>query len=453
MKSLAIIGAGPKAVAVHAKLRAMQHEGLEVPDVTVFDPQGVGGNWRACGGWTDGRQQLGTSPDKDMGFPYRTRIVGGHNAAVDRQLLTVGWVQFLTETDRYASWIDRGHPNPPHHLWASYLQWVAYQTAMNVVPARITSVEAGNSGGSDGAAGADRSNRGGWTLHGELIDGTPTTTHADSVLVTGPGPSNRKISDLPGVLSLAEFWQRISQKTLPAASRVVVIGSGESAASVLDQLIRRDIVSAICVSPLATMYSRGESQFENELYTDPRKWALLSDEARRDFIHRTDRGVLSVKVQQALHADDRVEHRKGIVSRVELDQSSFGPDVLRVHISDEVQGDYSETCDVVIDARGGCPLWFTDLFSDQTMADLKEAVGGELTAAAVEQSIAPDMSVEGLGSILFVPSLAGMKHGPGFANLSCLGELSDRIIAGLGVGELAVDHARQDAQQSEEARR
>ena len=34
---------------------------------------------------------------------------------------------------------------------------------------------------------------------------------------------------------------------------------------------------------------------------------------------------------------------------------------------------------------------------------------------------------------LFLPTFAGFRQGPGFANLSCLGELSDRVLAGLGV--------------------
>ncbi|MDN6387909.1 MAG: hypothetical protein L0J86_09585, partial [Corynebacterium sp.] len=74
--SLIILGAGPKAVAVQAKAHALRSLGLPAPTITVVDHQGVGGNWRAGGGWTDGRHQLGTSPTKDVGFPYRTRIAG-----------------------------------------------------------------------------------------------------------------------------------------------------------------------------------------------------------------------------------------------------------------------------------------------------------------------------------------------------------------------------------------
>lgn len=449
MKSLAIIGAGPKALAVHAKLHALRSLGVSTPEVTVLDPHGVGGNWKPCGGWTDGRQLLGTSPDKDLGFPYRTRIAGELNEAVDRCMLGFSWVRFLMETDRYASWIDRGHPNPPHCLWASYLEWAAQKMGMRVVPAtvRLLDVTADNSATNCASAGAGIATQPSrWCLTADDSSGAKFTLEADSVLVTGPGRSDGKISDVSGVLSVAEFWDLKDRGKLPVASRVVVIGTGESAASVLDQLIRLNIEQALAVSPLATMFSRGESQFENELYTDPRKWVALSESARRDFIRRTDRGVLSVRVQQALDADDRVAHRRGVVRCVEPTGSPGADYRLRVHIDDDVRGPYTELCDLVIDGRGGRPLWFCDVMTPQVCRLLERVLGDQCDATlgsipAWEASIGADLAVEGLVPHLFVPALAGMRHGPGFANLSCLGELSDRVVAGLGVGDNLGDNA------------
>ncbi|MCG7262999.1 MULTISPECIES: SidA/IucD/PvdA family monooxygenase [unclassified Corynebacterium] len=449
MKSLAIIGAGPKALAVQAKLHALRSLGVPTPEVTVLDPHGIGGNWKPCGGWTDGRQLLGTSPDKDLGFPYRTRIAGELNEAVDRSMLGLSWVRFLTESDRYASWIDRGHPNPPHYLWASYLEWAAQKMGMRVVPAtvRLLDVTTESSATSPtGTATGTASQPCRWRLTAEDTRGAEFTLEADSVLVTGPGRSDGKISDVPGVLSVAEFWDLKARGSLPEVPRVVVIGTGESAASVLDQLIHLNIEEALAVSPLATMFSRGESQFENELYTDPRKWVTLSEAARRDFIRRTDRGVLSVRVQQVLDSDDRVAHRCGVVRRVELASSPDADFRLRVHIDDEVCGSYTELCDLVIDARGGRPLWFCDVMTPQVRLLLERALGNQSDAAlssvpAWEASIGADLAVEGLVPHLFVPALAGMRQGPGFANLSCLGELSDRVVAGLGVGDGLGDNA------------
>ncbi|HEY1440513.1 MAG TPA: lysine 6-monooxygenase, partial [Mycobacterium sp.] len=60
--TLAIIGAGAKAVAVAAKAAVLRDMGVDVADVVAIERSGVAANWRAGGGWTDGRQRLGTSP-------------------------------------------------------------------------------------------------------------------------------------------------------------------------------------------------------------------------------------------------------------------------------------------------------------------------------------------------------------------------------------------------------
>ena len=48
----------------------------------------------------------------------------------------------------------------------------------------------------------------------------------------------------------------------------------------------------------------------------------------------------------------------------------------------------------------------------------------------LERRIGFDLAVEGLTPRLHFPMLSGLRQGPGFANLSCLGRLSDRILSG-----------------------
>ena len=444
MESLVILGAGPKAAAVSAKLFVLKELGFDIPEVEIVDPHGVGANWLSLGGWTDGRQLLGTSPHKDVGFPYRTHIAGTANDEVDRLLLDLGWVRFLADTGRYAHWVDRGQPHPPHSMWAEYLQWVIHRTGATVRESAITYIDL-----TEASASTQR-----WAITAEDGRGERTTITADAVLLTGPGDSNSRIAHLPGVYSVADFWREVRLGAFAHAAQVVVIGGGESAASILDQLIKRDIDGVTVVSPTATMFSRGESQFENELYTNPEKWTQLSDTARRDFINRTDRGVLSVRVQNNLLLDDRIAHRRGYVTAVHCADSDKG-DVsgssvsadggLAVHICDEITGDSVLRCDVVIDARGGNSLWFLDLFSETARAALYRSLRSVFPSgsidwessgdvkSAIERSIGHDLAVEALRPHLFIPALAAMRQGPGFANLSCLGELSDRIIASLGV--------------------
>src|SRR5690606_324937 len=71
-RTLLVIGAGPKALAVAAKARVLSDLGLPAPRIVVIDQHAVAANWLPLGGWTDGRHRLGTSPEKDIGFPYRS---------------------------------------------------------------------------------------------------------------------------------------------------------------------------------------------------------------------------------------------------------------------------------------------------------------------------------------------------------------------------------------------
>lgn len=426
MLSLTVLGAGPKAVAVQAKAYALRQLGVATPEILVVDPLGVGGNWLPGGGWTNGRHLLGTSPLKDVGFPYRTRIVNRVTEAssdelsrqVDQELFQVSWARFLVDTNRYASWIDRGHSAPRHRLWAAYLAWVAQRTELEVLPGSISQI----------CASEDLTH---WSLSIQLNNGSTRELTSDSLMVTGPGTSSRCIADLPQVYSLARFWQAVVDDRLQAAGRVAVIGGGESAASVMNELVRHPCQEIKVISPAATIFSRGESQFENCLYTEPARWAALDEAARRDVISRTDHGVFSVRVQDFLHNEDRVSHLRGMAETVETQGTAVS-----ISISDPVAGTRQESFDLVIDARGNSPLWFTHLMDDHVRELFTQACGGMLSAPCVEERIGADLAVEAMEPKLFLPTLSGLRQGPGFANLSCLGELSDRILAGVGVGEL-----------------
>jgi mycobactin lysine-N-oxygenase len=85
-QTLAIVGAGAKAIAVAAKATELRAMGVEVPDVVAVERIGVAANWQAAGGWTDGQHRLGTSPEKDVGFPYRSSLVARRNAELDKRM-------------------------------------------------------------------------------------------------------------------------------------------------------------------------------------------------------------------------------------------------------------------------------------------------------------------------------------------------------------------------------
>ncbi|EUA26797.1 FAD-NAD(P)-binding family protein [Mycobacterium intracellulare] len=271
MSTLAIVGAGAKAVAVAAKASVLRDMGVEVPDVVAVERIGVAANWQASGGWTDGAHRLGTSPEKDVGFPYRSALVPRRNAELDERMTRYSWQSYLIATASFAEWIDRGRPAPPHRRWSQYLSWVADHVGMNVVHGEVERL----------AVTGDR-----WAIHTH-----ETTVHADALMITGPGQAEKSL--LPGnprVLSIAQFWDRAANHDRISAERVAVIGGGETAAAMLNELFRHRVSSITVISPQATLFTRGEGYFENSLFSDPTNWPALTLAERRDALARTDRG-------------------------------------------------------------------------------------------------------------------------------------------------------------------
>lgn len=409
--TLAIIGAGPKAVAVAAKAAVLRRMGIDAPDVVAVERTAVGGNWLPSGGWTDGNHRLGTSPEKDVGFPYRSTVAPRRNAEVDEAMLTLSWQSFLVATGQFGEWVDRGRPAPRHRRWAEYLSWVAGRVGMQVVRGDVTRI------GVEGRR---------WTLETEL-DAESTTLHADGVMVTGPGQAERSI--LPGnprVLSIAQFWHRAAANERISAERVVVIGGGETAAAILNELFAHRVSTITVISPQVTLFTRGEGFFENSLFSDPTGWSGLTLAERREAIARTDRGVFSSRVQEALLADDRIRHLRGRVAHaVARDEQ------IRLTLHTDRAGECLETVhgfDLVIDGSGANPLWFTDLFSQDALDLIELSLGGPMTGERLEEAIDHDLAVAGLTPKLFLPNLSGLNQGPGFPNLSCLGLLADRVL-------------------------
>ncbi|MEO8816156.1 MAG: NADPH-dependent L-lysine N(6)-monooxygenase MbtG [Mycobacterium sp.] len=407
MSTLAVVGAGAKAVAVAAKAAVLRDMGVAAPEVVAVERTEVGANWRASGGWTDGAHRLGTSPEKDIGFPYRSSLVAGRNAELNERMTRYGWQSYLIATGQFAEWVDRGRPSPTHLRWSQYLRWVADAVGMTVVTGEVNRLAV------DGA---------GWVLHTR-----ETAVAADAVLITGPGQAERSI--LPGnprVLSIAGFWHRASADRI-SAERVAMIGGGETAASMLNELFRHRVSTITVISPQVTLFTRGESFFENALFSDPTDWTALSPAERRDALARTDRGVFSARVQDALLADDRIRHLRGRVAHaVARDER------IRLTLNTNRGGENLETVhgfDLVIDGSGADSLWFVSLFGQDTLDLLELGLAGPLTGDRLAESIGHDLAVTGVTPKLFLPNLAGLTQGPGFPNLSCLGLLSDRILA------------------------
>jgi mycobactin lysine-N-oxygenase len=405
--TLAIIGAGAKAVAVAAKAAVLREMGVEVAQVVAVERSEVAANWRAGGGWTDGRQRLGTSPEKDVGFPYRSNLLAGRNAELDERMMRFSWQSYLVATDQFVGWIDRGRPAPTHDTWAGYLRWVADEVGLKVVRGEVVQISV------DGPR---------WVLHTR-----ESSLSTETVMVTGPGqPERSMLSGDPRVLSIAQFWQRAGQHDRIVAENVAVIGGGETAASMLNELFHHRVSAITAISPQATLFTRGEGFFENSLFSDPTGWRSLTQAERRDCIARTDRGVFSARVQESLLADERIKHLRGRVARVVNSDNRIW-----ITLCTDNCGEPLETLhrfDLVIDGSGADPLWFLPLMSPAALDLLQLGVGGPLTGERLEESIGHDLAVAGVTPKLVLPNLSGVNEGPGFPNLSCLGLLSDRVL-------------------------
>jgi hypothetical protein len=83
--TLAVLGAGPKGLAIAAKRAALARSGGEVPDLVLVDREGVAANWSGAAGYTDGRQRLSTAPEKDVGRWWQRSGTPGRRRAGTRR--------------------------------------------------------------------------------------------------------------------------------------------------------------------------------------------------------------------------------------------------------------------------------------------------------------------------------------------------------------------------------
>jgi mycobactin lysine-N-oxygenase len=403
MLTLAVVGAGPKGVAIAAKARALAAAGLPAPRVVLVDRGEVAGNWSGRQGYTSGLLPLGTPPEKDIGYPYAASW-GDASAHVVAAMAEYSWQRHLIRHGVYGDWVDRGRLRPTHRQWSAYLREVAEVAEAEVVCGTVTGLE---------VAGGDQ-----WEVR--LAAGDAIA--ADGVVITGSGPAITvpgQPSDHPRVLDGRTYWLAAHKMPRERALSVCVIGSGETAASVVIDLVKRfhrhstiDVLTSRGV-----LYSRGESYDENRFYSDPADWPRLAEAHRREFLERTDRGVFSLQAEATLNQARGFRTLAGRAAAVDAREQDV---IVTMAYGEERE---RVAYDAVIVAIGFDGRRFEALLADTASARYRQALGG----GEPERHIGLDLSVAGLAP-LHLPVLAGFAQGPGFPNLSCLGLLSDRIL-------------------------
>ena len=397
MPTLAVVGAGPKGIAIAAKARALAAARLGAPRVVLVERSAVAGNWSGQQGYTSGLLPLGTPAEKDVGFPYADSW-GPASPAVTAAMADYSWQRHLID------WVDRGRLRPTHRQWSYYLGEVARRADAEIVAGEVAGLEAAG----------DR-----WRLalgSGEVI-------WADGVVFTGAGPPVRvpgQPQRHPRVLDGRSYWLHQRAPGKHVAQSVCVIGSGETAASVVISLLgmshKRSTVDVL--TSRGVLYSRGESYDENRFYSDPGDWPGLAESHRREFLERTDRGVFSQQAEAILNASRGFRTLAGRAAAIDAGERQV---VVTIEYGSERD---RVAYDLVIVAIGFETRWFERLLGDEARRRLSDALAG----ADLERRIGLDLSVAGLRPPLHLPLAAGLAQGPGFPNLSCLGLLSDRIL-------------------------
>ena len=455
-RTLAILGGGPKALAICAKATVLKQLGYATPSIIVFERQQVASHWRGKHGFTDGASQLGTPPEKDIGFPYASRC-WTDNAEVNRAMQQFSWHSYLIDCSTqeralYTDWVDRGRKHPTHREFADYLKWCARRISKGQQTGDNSSIEIRENTSIKSIDVSDDSEQ--WRLRTKRPKEKAEDFHADALIVTGPGSPillPEQPQDHPRILNGSNFWtdgRSILKRRMEFGEQeIIIVGAGETAASIAVSLAKANppIGTITIVNPFGVLYSRGESFTENQMFSKPDSWRDLSPDDRAEVIRRGDRGVFSVQAQEILNNAPHVKVKPGRVIKVAADPREIN---CYVEYDGKTVG---LPCEFLISAIGFYPLSFFDLFvgrANQKMHDLFRSenfasptspVAPPSLASRTHQKafirmvetrfVGADLGFSDFGPPMHLPTIAANRHGPGFANLSCLGLLSDRILS------------------------
>lgn len=422
-KTLAVVGAGAKAAAIAARAAALRELGASgVPEIVVFEQDHVGAAWSGKGGYSSGYLTLCTPAEKDMGFPYDDPPYAG---TVEKRLAATlfsrfSWPAYQVAGGGYSEWVDRGRDYPSHAAWARYLKWVFAQAAQSVTIARVTAVH----------------RKGGRWYLSFVEDGKEKSLTADGVVLTGTGQSRAIPCDaaIPAgrVFDSETFWPARAAFLQIETGTIAVAGDGGAAGTIVAWLAERlaeQAVRILSVNPLGTLLPRGDGHAERRWFSAPEEsegWASLSLDDRRKLIDRTEAGVISMRNKRLIDRSSMVEYVKGKVRKAQWDE-----DEIKLMIQYGSAPAKSLAADYFISAIG-FDRWSLLGLIDEPAVEVLLDPKNESLRDLVERDMQADLSLPPVSGLrcegMHVPALASLAHGPGMANLGCLGLMAARVL-------------------------
>ena len=387
-KTIVTIGGGAKAAALAAFCAARREAGQPAPRVRVAEALEPGANWTGRGGFTDGTLRLGTSPEKDVTY-------GNDDQGLVGEILRdrYSWASYCQKAELNAE--DRAVPT--HRQWGDYLASVLRDSGVRVETGwRATGITR-KAGRDFYRVALARSGSEYWRRN-KSIGG-------DAVLLTGPAYPGAEAKGAAGATyDSRTFWMHLDALAQGGIKgrKICVTGTGESAGTVLYKLKQMGAAPADVTwkgrRELPSM--RVEDADTNRFYSygNAGEWQRLPPGLRRDFIRATDKGVISPGIMRHIGA--------------------YVPRYVQIGSAEEARG----ACDfdITVNCTGGNRHWFADMIG---------GLAGDLEA--VEQGIDHHLrlpSVMGSRPLnIHVPAIAGLSLGPGYENLSRLGDMAQRV--------------------------
>jgi mycobactin lysine-N-oxygenase len=469
---LLVVGAGAKATALAAKIHALNTIGAGPLALTIVEATEVAASWLGRNGMTSGEEPLAIPPIKDIGFPYQSSNAFGElGAELDRAMMQFTWQQYMIGKGEYARWVNAGSPAVQHRDYGRYLSWVLAQATagVTIVRGRVTQVSLPEQGGhwtvevmEPSAHAATNGSR------PEPSERAPAPHSAgpkssepvgrsqyecDALVLTGPGVHRALPHDPDAAARIFHCDSRrgeLARIPPEQSSDIAIVGGGESALSAVAFL--RDFRPAARMTVYTPMLplSRGESFLENRVFSNPDEvaWSDLDLPTRRDFVKHCDRGVFDPGTLASIAYDERCRFVTGRVMHVGSHTKHSGRggvgggsesrDGGAVYVDYAcAEGLTSARHDYLINCTGFDLLeQLRGLFSPALRTEIERRAGPVWDRPPeAEVAIGRALELEGMRPRLYIPGLAALSQGPGFANLGCLGLLANRVLAPLVLDE------------------